>query len=69
MINEVISFGLKEVIVNSVISPTVIKTLKEQYRLTVTISDAILENDNYKFCYDNITDLRYVTAINLYFII
>ena len=71
LINEVISFGLKEVIVNSVISPTVIKTLKEQYRLTVTISDAILEDDNYKFCYDSITDLRYVTAINhlLYYLV
>lgn len=71
LINEVISFGLKEVIVNSVISPTVIKTLKEQYRLTVTISDEILEDDNYKFCYDSITDLRYVTAINhlLYYLV
>ena len=63
LINEVLSFGLKEVIVNSIIQPNIIKLLKTQYQLTVTITDEILDNDDYNFCYRNITDLRYITAI------
>ena len=71
LINEILSFGLKEVIVNSIISPTIIKLLKNQYQLTVTVSDNVLDNDDYKFCYNNITDLRYTTAINhlLYYLV
>lgn len=64
LINEILSFGLSEVIVNSLVSPNIIKLLKNQYNLTVTISDNILDTDNYSFCYRNINDLRYVTAIN-----
>ena len=63
LINEILSFNLSEVIVNSVISPTIIKLLKNQYKLTVTVTDEVLDNDDYSFCYRNIGDLRYVTAI------
>lgn len=71
LINEILSFGLREVIVNSVISPTIIKLLKNQYRLTVTISDEILDTEEYKSCYSNVNDLRYTTAINhlLYYLV
>jgi len=63
LVNEILSFGLSEVIVNSQVSPTVIKLLKNQYKLTVTVTDNVLESEEYSFCYKNITDLRYVTAI------
>ena len=71
LINEVLSFGLREVIVNSVISPNIIKLLRDQYGLTVTVSDNVIDNDEYKFCYSNIDDLRYITAINhlLYYLV
>ena len=64
LINEILSFGLSEVIVNSVISPNIIKILKNQYKLTVTVSDNVIDTDEYSFCYRHINDLRYVTAIN-----
>ena len=63
LINEILSFGLKEVIVNSIVNKNIIKLLKEQYKLTVTVSDRTLESDEYKFCYANVDDLRYITAI------
>ena len=71
LINEILSFGLKEVIVNSIISPTIVKLLKNQYKLTVTISDNVLDNDDYKFSYSNVSDLRYITAIKhlLYYLV
>ena len=63
LINEILSFGLSEVIVNSLVSPNIIKLLKTQYQLTVTVTDNILDNDDYNSCYRNVLDLRYVTAI------
>ena len=71
LINEILSFGLKEVIVNSLVNSSIIKLLNNQYRLTVTVSDNILDNDDYKNAYDNINDLRYITAIKhlLYYLV
>ena len=71
LINEVLSFGLSEVVVNSVINPNIVKLLKNQYQLTVTVTDNILDNDDYSFCYRNVIDLRYVTAIKhlLYYLV
>lgn len=71
LINEILSFNLSEVIVNSIISPTIIKLLKNQYKLTVTVTDNILDNDDYSFCYRSVSDLRYVTAIKhlLYYLV
>ena len=64
LINEIISYDLREVIANSLVNNNIIKVLKEQYKLTVTVSDDILVDDEYSFCYKNIEDLRYITAIN-----
>lgn len=63
LINEILSFGLSEVIVNSLVNPNIIKLLKTQYQLTVTVTDEVLDNDDYNSCYRNVIDLRYVTAI------
>lgn len=63
LINEILSIGLSEVIVNSLVAGNIIKILKNTYSLTVTVTDKILEGDDYKFCYKGIEDLRYVTAI------
>ena len=71
LINEILSFGLSEVIVNSLVNPNIIKLLKTQYQLTVTVTDNILDNDDYNSCYRNVIDLRYVTAIKhlLYYLV
>ncbi len=71
LINEILSFGLSEVIANSLVSQTIIKLLKNQYQIPVTVTDYVMDNDDYNFCYRNITDLRYVTAIKhlLYYLV
>lgn len=71
LINEILSFELKEVVVNKVVNPSIEKLLREQYHLTVTIVDNILETEEYKFCYKNVTDQRYITAIKhlLYYLV
>ncbi len=71
LINEILSFELKEVVVNKAVNPSIEKLLREQYHLTVTIVDNILETEEYKFCYKNVTDQRYITAIKhlLYYLV
>ena len=71
LINNILSYGLKEVIVTKNLNPTITKILKEQYHLTITTVNNILENDDYKFCYKNVTDPRYITAIKhlLYYLV
>ena len=63
LINKILSFNLSEIIVNSIINPTIIKTLKDKYKIPVSITDNLLENEEYKSCYKDIEDLRYITAI------
>ena len=63
LINDIISFDLKEIIVNSIFDSKLIKLLKEQYKLTVTVSDSLITDDTFKSCYEHINDVRYITAI------
>ena len=50
LINDILSFGLREVIINKLVNSNIIHLLKEQYHLTVTLVNNILETDEYKFC-------------------
>jgi len=63
IINEIISHNIKEIITNSIIDDDIIATLKNQYKITTTKIDTILDTEDYKFCYEQIKDLRYITGI------
>jgi len=71
LINEVISHNIKEIIINSIIDDYIKNILNNQYKITITKIDEILDNDDYKFCYKNINDLRYITGIKhlLYYLV
>ena len=71
IINEVLSHDIKEVIVNTIIDENITNLLNSQYKITITKTDNILDNDDYKFCYKNINDLRYITGIKhlLYYLV
>ena len=64
IINKIIFLGIKELIVNSKVEKEIISTLKNTYKLPVTITDNIIDNDEYKYIYEGITDSRYITGIN-----
>ena len=71
IINEVISHNIKEIIVNSIVDDYILNILNNQYKITITKIDEILDNEDYKFCYKNTNDLRYVTGIKhlLYYLV
>ncbi len=64
VVSEIINLGIKEVILTDKVDKGILSILKNQFRLTVTVSDAISSNSKYEYIYQDISDIRYVEAIN-----
>ena len=64
IINEIVSIGIKEVICDSKVSEEIIKLLKNQYKISVTITDEIEENEAYNSIYEDIKDYRYKKIVD-----
>lgn len=62
LVSQIVSIGLKEVIVSSKVDKSVISILKNQFKMTVTVTDAIEEGD-YESIYQELGDVRYVETI------
>ncbi len=63
LVSEIVSLGLKEVVVSDTFDKNVIGTLKNQFKISVTFSNDLLDNDDYKYIYESITDYRYINTI------
>lgn len=63
VISDIVSIGIKEIIATSKVDTTIISLLKNQFKITTTISDRILENNEYNYVYENIGDMRYIETI------
>ena len=61
-LQSIISIGLKEIIVNE-LDVSSINLLKNQYKLTLTITDNIEELEEYKYIYEDINDSRQINGI------
>ena len=61
-LNKIMSIGIKEIITNETDS-ALINLLKNQYRLTLTVTDEIEEIKEYKYIYENIEDNRLISGI------
>ena len=61
-INEIISLGIKEIIINQ-IDNQAINLLKNQFKITTTITDNIEELEEYKYVYEDIEDIRIINGI------
>ena len=71
LISEVVSLGIKELIINSKIDSNITNTFKTQYKIPITITDNIYEENDYEYVVDNINDERYKISVNhlLYYLI
>ncbi len=61
VISEIVNLGAREVIVDSKVDPNVYSILKNQFHLTLTITDEM--SDNYKNLYEDLSDFRYVSTL------
>ena len=63
VINEIIRLDIKELIVNDIIDRKILNILRENYNILITISNNLLESDNYKYIYEEIKDIRMVNSV------
>jgi len=63
LIKEIVKRNIQEIIVNDKMDREAINTLRGSYNILITIIDDLYENDDYKFVYKNISDIRSVTSI------
>jgi len=63
LIKEVVKRNIGEIIVNDKLDREIMNTLRSNYNILITITDELYENEDYKFVYQNIKDIRNVTSI------
>ena len=63
VVSEIISIGIKEVILSDKVDKTILSLLKNQFKLTVDVSQEIEELLKYKYIYENVEDERYVKTL------
>ena len=63
LVSEIVSLGLKEVVVTDKIDKTIISTLKNQFNISITFNEEIIDNSDYEYIYSDINDYRYINTI------
>ena len=63
VVSEVVSIGIKEVIVTSKVDKNIYNMLKNQFKITVSTSDEIDTIGEYEYIYSEIGDARYIETI------
>ena len=63
LIKEIIKRNILEIIVNDKLDREIMNTLRSNYNILITITDELYEEDDYKFVYQNISDIRNTTSI------
>ena len=63
LLSEIITRGIKELIVNSNIDREILITLRENYHILVTITDNVYNGNEYENVYKDLNDVRLVTTV------
>ena len=63
LVSEIVSIGIKEIILSSKVDINVSNLLKNQFKLTISIEDEIENIKEYEYIYENIGDVRLVESL------
>ena len=63
LISEILSNGIKEIVVNSNFDKNLITFLRNKYKIVITIYDKVEKLDEYQHLYQDIKDIRYIETI------
>lgn len=63
LVSQVVSIGLGEVIVSSKVDKSIVSILKNQFKITVTVTDEVEDVKEYESIYQNLGDIRYIETI------
>lgn len=63
VISEIVGLNIKEIVMNSKVDKNILLILKNQFKITVTISDEVENDKQYEYIYEDIGDVRYIETI------
>ena len=63
LLREIVNRNMKEVIANSKIDREIVRILRENYSVMVTIQDDIYSANDYDFLFEKIQDIRIITTV------
>jgi DNA mismatch repair protein MutS len=63
VISEVVSIGIKEVIIKNDVDKSISSILKNQFNILITYFDQINEYKEYEYIYINLNDIRHIDSI------
>lgn len=63
LISEIINIGIKEVILTNKVNKGIYSILKNQFNLTLTVTDEINSLEQYNYIYEDIKDIRHIESI------
>ena len=63
LVSEVVSLGIKEVVIKSNLDKTIMSLLKNQFKVAISISDNIDNIHEYDYIYEDIGDVRYIETL------
>lgn len=63
LISEIISIGIKEIIVNEKLDKNITSLLKNQFKVVITISNEINTIKEYEYIYEDIGDVRIIETL------
>lgn len=63
LVSEIVSNGIKEIIMTDKVDRNIYNILKNQFRITITITNNIESFNEYNYIYEDIEDVRYIETI------
>ncbi len=63
LVSEIVSLGLKEVIINDDVAKNIIDILRNKYKMVVSVYSKTEANKEYESIYKDISDIRYLEGI------
>ena len=63
LVSEIVSIGIKEIIMTDKVDSNINNILKNQFKITTTITNEVKDLNNYNYIYKNIGDIRLVETI------
>ena len=63
LVSEIVSLGIKEVIINDKFDKDIYAILKNNFKITVSIFDNMIDLPQYSYIYSDITDIRLIETI------
>ncbi len=63
VVSEIVSIGIKEIVTTNKTSIALTELLSKQFKITISISDEINDENCYSYIYENVNDVRYIQTI------